>query len=145
MDIIHKGLQKVEFVREKNYLQKLANLVTTSEVERNGLQGKANRLTIVEEENARLKRHIADLESQIEGHYQTQTQLEQELRLQDMKVKEFTKDNNELLARLKEQTELNTELETQVKSAKIENHSLFACIDELRKQIMEFKKPEVKS
>lgn len=62
-----------------------------------------------------------------------------------MKVKEVMKDNSQLLVRLKEQADLNTELQIKVKADQIENHSLVACIDEMRKQILEFKKPEVKS
>jgi uncharacterized protein YigA (DUF484 family) len=62
---IKEGLQKVEFVRSKNYLSKLAILISRQENEIAKLQKKAEDLKACKIENTLLKEQIQSLNSKL--------------------------------------------------------------------------------
>lgn len=133
LNYIKEGLNKVEFIRTKNYLSKLAILISRQEKEIFSLTKKTRSLDQMKDENFSLKSQVDDLNQKLNktlnldlaNHVEDKNFLSQ---LMVQKDQECLK----LMDQLRDLNQKNQRLIMQVKSQEVEVRTLLTCVETLR-------------
>lgn len=138
LNFIKDGLNKVEFIRTKNYLSKLAVLISRQEKEIFNLNKKTRELDIYKDENESLKSDINELNQKLSrtvnlemaAHVEDKNFLSSLMLEKDKEIQSF-------MEKLRQEASKNKQLILQVQSQEVEVRTLLNCVENLRKQAIE--------
>lgn len=138
LNFIKDGLNKVEFIRTKNYLSKLAVLISRQEKEIFNLNKKTRELDIYKDENESLKSDINELNQKLSrtvnlemaAHVEDKNFLSSLMLEKDKEIQSF-------MEKLRQEASKNKQLVLQVQSQEVEVRTLLNCVENLRKQAIE--------